>query len=127
MAEHLIAAVGIPFAQASELQRQILATFTFGMIFAEGQIRRLSPPDTHALTICCLMDTFGYSAEQAGALSTDLVIHSSSKDENDTHKAIMHRGIDGHRQWQAGQTAQLKENVVGILNALGAGVPKAPA
>jgi hypothetical protein len=127
MAEQLIVVVGIPFEQTSELQRQILATFTFGMIFAVGQTKRLSPPDVHALVVCCLMDAFKYSGEQAGAFSTDLIQHSSSKDPRDTHRAIIHRGIDGHRQWQAGQSPQLKENVLGIFKALGAIAPEPSA
>lgn len=126
MGEQLLDVVGIPFAQTSELQRQILACFVFGMIFAEGQIRRLSPPDVHALVVCSLIKTFKYSAEQAGAFSTDLIQHSLSKDPNNTHKAIMHRGIDGHRQWQTGQSAQLKQNVLGIFKTLGAAPAQGP-
>ena len=125
MADELIAAVGIPFEQTSELQRQILASFAFGMIFAVGQIKRLSPPDVHAMVICCLTDTFKYSGAQAAAFSADLIQQSSSKDPKNTHRAIIHRGIDGHRQWQLGATAQLKENVLGIFKSLRAAPPAA--
>lgn len=37
MAEQVIGVVGIPFKQTTELQRQILASFVFGMIFAQGK------------------------------------------------------------------------------------------
>jgi hypothetical protein len=120
MAGELVAAVAIPFEQTSELQRQIFAGFAFGMIFAVGQLKRLSPPEVHALVICCLTDTFKYSAAQAGAFSADLIQQSSSKDPKNTHKAIIHRGIDGHRQWQTGDTAKLRENVIGVFKLLGA-------
>jgi hypothetical protein len=120
MASELFDVVGLPFEKTSELQRQILASFAFGMIFAVGQIKRLSPPDVHALAICCLMDVFKYADDQAGAFSSDLIAHASSKDPDDTHKAIIHRGIDGHYQWQEKQTAQLRTNIEGIFKALGA-------
>jgi hypothetical protein len=120
MASELFGVVGIPFEQTSELQRQIMASFAFGMIFAVGQIKRLSPPDVHALAICCLMDVFKYADHQAGAFSSDLIAHASSRDPNDTQQAIIHRGIDGHRQWQQKQTDQLKVNIEGIFKALGA-------
>jgi hypothetical protein len=120
MASDLFGAIGIPFEQTTELQRQILASFAFGMIFAVGQIKRLTPPDVHALAICCLMDVFKYSDHQAGAFSADLIAHASSHDPNDTHKAIIHRGIDGHYQWQNKQTEHLTANLKGIFQALGA-------
>ena len=120
MASELFGVVGIPFEQTSELQRQIMASFAFGMIFAVGQIKRLSPPDVHALAICCLVDVFKYADHQARTFSSDLIAHASSRDPNDTHKAIIHRGIDGHRQWQQKQTDQLKVNIEGIFKALGA-------
>ena len=118
MAGDLFDVIGIPLEQTSELQRQILATFAFGMVFAVGQVRRLSPPDVHALAICCLIDVFHYADHQAGAFSTDLVAHASSRDPNDTHKAIIHRGIDGHCQWQQKQVDQLRANIAGIFKAL---------
>jgi hypothetical protein len=120
MATDLFGVVGVPFEQTSELQRQILAAFAFGMIFAVGKINRLSPPDVHALAICCLMDVFKYADHQAIAFSSDLIAHASSKDPNDTHKAIIHRGIDGHHQWQQKQTDRLRENLDGIFQVLGA-------
>lgn len=120
MASDLFAVVGIPFEQTSELQRQILGSFAFGMIFAIGQAKGLSPPEVQALAISCLIDVFKYSDHQAGAFSADLITHASNSDPNDTHKAIIHRGIDGHDQWQRKQTAQLRANIEGIFEALGA-------
>jgi hypothetical protein len=120
MASELFDAIGLPFEQTSELQRQILASFAFGMIFAVGQIKRLSPPEVHALAICCLVDVFKYAKHQAVALSSDLIAHVSSHDPDDTHKAIVHRGIDGHYQWQHEQTEQLRANIEHIFQSLGA-------
>lgn len=120
MAGELFEVAGVPFEQTSELQRQILATFAFGMIFAMAQIRRLPPADVHALAICCLMDVFKYADHQAGEFSADLISNASSRDPNDTHRAIIHRGIDGHYQWQQKQTDQLHANIDSIFRALGA-------
>jgi hypothetical protein len=120
MANELFAIVGVPFAQTSELQRQILATFTFGMIFAVGQIKRLGPPEVQALAISCLMDVFQYEDHQAAAFASDLIAHVSGGGPDDTHKAIVHRGIDGHRQWAEKQADQLRANIDGLFKALGA-------
>ncbi len=120
MASDLFGVVGIPFERTTELQRQILASFAFGMVFAVGQTNRLSPPEVHALAISCLMDVFKYADHQAVAFSSDLIAHTSSNDPDDTHQAIIHRGIDGHQLWQEKQTEQLRANIDGIFNALGA-------
>lgn len=120
MAGELFDVIEVPFEKTSELQQQVLAAFAFGMIFAVGKLKGLPPPDVHALAICCLMDVFKYADQQAGAFSATLISAASSKDENNTMNAIIHRGIDGHHQWQKRQTDQLKANIEGIFKAVGA-------
>ena len=119
MCADLFASVGVPFESTTELQRQVLASFAFGMTFAVGQIEHLTPPQVHALSIAMLVDAFKYSAEQAGAFSSDLIESASGKG-NQTIQAIIHRGIDGHLQWSSGQTAELRENINSVLQAVGA-------
>ena len=73
MCADLVASVGFPFESTTELQRQVLASFAFGMTFAIGQTEHLTPPEVHALSITMLMDAFKYSAKQAGAFSSRLI------------------------------------------------------
>jgi hypothetical protein len=119
MATELFRVIGIPFEQTSELQRQVLASFAFGMIFAIGQLRKLKPPEVHALAIACLMDVFKYSDHQAAGFSQDLIAAASGRG-NPTTKAIIHRGIDGYAEWQRGDKAALRSNVQKIFQSLGA-------
>ena len=58
MCADLVAAAGVPFGSTTELQRQVLASFAFGMTFAAGQTEHLTPPEVHALSITMLMDAF---------------------------------------------------------------------
>jgi hypothetical protein len=120
MANEVFGVVGIPFEQTSELQRQVLAAFTFGMIFAAAKMKGLPPTDVHALAIACLMDVFKYADHQATAFSVNLISKASTRVKGDTMNAIIHRGIDGHRQWQQGQTDMLKANIDQIFKSLGA-------
>jgi Immunity protein 48 len=119
MCDDLIASAGVPFESTTELQRQLLASFAFGMTFAIGQIEHLTPPEVHALSISMLMDAFKYSAQQAGAFSSHLIECASGR-SNPTIQAIIHRGIEGHRQWSSGQTAELSKNVKSVFQAIGA-------
>src|SRR5712691_10658292 len=100
MGEALFSALGIPFEASTELRRQLLASYCFGMLFAGGRLNKLTPPDVHALTIAVLLDVFKYSQHQAVAFAEDL-IQSSSGRGNPTTNAVIHRGIDGYRLFKA--------------------------
>jgi hypothetical protein len=121
MANELFVAIGVPFEQTSELQRQVLATFAFGMIFAEGKLRGLRPPEVQALVIACLMDVFKYSDQQAVAFSSNLISAASSHSRTpSTTSAIIHLGVDGHRQWQQKKTDELKATLQEVLKTVAA-------
>ena len=117
MATGLFSVVSMPFEKTSEVQRQVLAAFAFGMSFAVGQIEELSTPEVHALALTMLMDVFRYSDHQAAAFAQDL-IDSASNRGNPTTNAIIHRGIDGHAQWQQGQLLQLRANLDAVFKAV---------
>jgi Immunity protein 48 len=118
MAERLFDVIGIPFEQTSELQRQLLAAFAFGMTFAIGQLNRLSPPEVHALAIWYLTDVFRYANHQAVAFAENLIAAASDRNQHPTMNAIIHRGIDGHRQWQ--QREELHANLDEMFSVAGA-------
>jgi hypothetical protein len=109
---------GVEFAKTSEMQRQVCGAFLFGVAYAHGRVHQLSPPDVHALVITLLVDLLHYSAEQAGAFSSRLV-QVTSAGPNDTMKAIIHRGIEGHRQLNSGEHEALRQNLLGIFQTLG--------
>ncbi len=114
----LFQACGIEFAKTTEMQRQVSGAFLFGVAYAHGWVHQLAPSDVHALVITILMDVLHYSAEQAGAFSSQLV-RATSAGPNDTMNAIIHRGIDGHRQLTSGEHNALRQNLLGIFQTLG--------
>jgi len=109
---------GIEFTKTTEMQRQVSGAFLFGIAFAHGRIHGLTPPDVHVLAISMLMDVLAYSAKESGAFSTRLVQATTAGPE-DTMKAIIHRGIDGHGQLTGGEHDGLRQNLLGIFNTLG--------
>jgi hypothetical protein len=110
MADELFSVLDIPFEETTELQRQLLASFSFGMLFVIGQINKLTGSEIHALTICLLLDAFKYGDQQAVPFAEDLIEAGSGRG-NPTTNAVIHRGIDGHRQWEAGLMSELKSNL----------------
>jgi hypothetical protein len=119
MAGGLFSVLGIRFEETTELQRQLLAAFSFGMQFVIGPRNQLGPPELHALAICLLRDVFRYSEPQAVAFAEDLIA-SASGCGNPTTNAVIHRGIEGHRQWEDRLTSELKSNLDGIFKIVGA-------
>jgi hypothetical protein len=119
MSNDLFVVIGIPFEKTSELQRQLLASFAFGMTFAIAQIERLTPPEVHALAITMLMDSFKYTENQSAAFAQQL-IECGSGGGNSTINAVIHRGIDGHRQYQSAKREELHANLESIFSVVGA-------
>jgi immunity protein 48 of polymorphic toxin system len=119
VAGELFAVLGVPFEDTTELQRQLLAAFSFGMLFALGRVNKLTPPEIHTLSICLLMDAFKYSDRQATAFTEDLIESASSRG-NPTTNAVIHRGIDAHREWEKGLRSDLKRNLEDIFRVVGA-------
>ena len=120
MAGELFDVIGIPFEQTTELRRQLLAVFAFGMTFAVGQFKKLTPPEVHALAIACLMDVFQYADHQAAAFSEQLIAASGDRNVHPTIHDVIHRGIDGHAQWKNSKPAELRVNIEDIFRAVGA-------
>jgi hypothetical protein len=108
----------VSLEQCTEPQRRLVAAFVFGMVFTIGQINQLSPSDIHALTIAYLLDVFRYSQKDAVVLADDLIAAASNKNHHPTMNAIIHRGIDGHEQWQNGEMDKLQGNVEAIFEAV---------
>jgi hypothetical protein len=115
MLSDLIGATGVG-EETTELRRQVLATFAFGMVMAAGMHDNLEPEQVHALALGALVDSFGYSADQAATFA-EALIEAISGDERPTSNAIIHRGIEGYGQWRANDVEALKGNV-GVIFAV---------
>lgn len=103
-------AIDRPIESTTEDERQLLATFGFGMVYAAGQTHALSPPEVHALLIAVLQDFFKYSDQQAVAFAEMLIQAASDRAEYPLWNAIIHHGIDGHAQWHSGDIDGLRKN-----------------
>ena len=118
MANELVKISGLEDPDHPTVQWQGLATFIYGMVFAVGQTERLSPPEVQALVIGFLRDAFGYSPEESAEYSSYFIKISMNKEKYPSDNAMIHRGIDGHRQWQQGDMEGLRANIGGIIKAI---------
>ncbi|MGF1723162.1 Imm48 family immunity protein [Photobacterium nomapromontoriensis] len=116
MINSIFSVIDIKLEETSELQRQLLATFAFGMVYADGKIKGLSPVEVHGLVISMLQSVFNYSADQSGEFSSLLIKSASDKSVHSIIHAVIHRGIKGHYQWKKKHCYLLKENIEEIFD-----------
>jgi hypothetical protein len=115
MAAALLKGTEVDFDAASSLDQALIGTFLFGMIFAHGSLTRLGPPEVHALALCVFKDSLHYT-DHAAAQAVQECINASKPGYHDTMNAILHRGIDGHRQYQVQDIGGLSQNLRTILD-----------
>lgn len=111
---------GTTFEAISELERQILSVYFFGMSDALRQSKAVSnSPDEIALTIInTLVSVFRYSQEQADQFFYGMIDALQSKDAQNTQYVIIHRGVDGYFAWEKGDKINVIKDVCQIINVL---------
>jgi hypothetical protein len=85
---------------ADELRRQILCAYCFGIVHALAQQHGLGAPQAHAVALVFFTRHMGYSPEAAAQQAEGLIAATGDANPKNTHKAIMHRGIDAFLSWQ---------------------------
>jgi hypothetical protein len=115
MAAELLSAARLDFDKASPLEQALVGTFLFGMIQTHGMAKKLTPPEVHALALLVFMDTLHYS-DAAAVQGVQECINATDPNYHETMHAILHRGIDGHKQYQDGDKDALSLNIGGVLD-----------
>ncbi|MFF2094568.1 Imm48 family immunity protein [Paenibacillus sp. NPDC058174] len=114
IADQLFVLIGKRFKDTTELERQVLATFCFGMVNTIVLIKELNQIQTHAVIISCLTSVFKYSEDQAEDFTQEL-INSTDEEYHPVMFSIIRRGISGYQQYVNNQKDQLKSNILEVL------------
>lgn len=114
----ILALLNIDLSDTSELERQVLACFAFGVLYANGKEKGFEPAQIHALSIVNLQDSFNYSVEQAADFSGFLVDVASDEKLHKFMNAIIHCGINGYYQLNNRNYIALTENIRNILSEI---------
>lgn len=111
---------GITFETMSELERQILAVYFFGMADGLRQANFTNERvDKIAKTIInVLIKEFKYSENQARQFLDSIIYDLQSKDSNNTKYVIIHKGLDGYFKWKSGNKNDVITNVCQIIDIL---------
>lgn len=110
----------LSFDKTTELERQVLAVYFFGM--SNGLMQHLksknTPMEIAEMIKNNLIDVFNYSNEQAQQFFDSMVNDLQSKNPRNTQYVIIHRGLDGYFAWEKGQKSNVIKDVGQIINAL---------
>lgn len=102
------------FEDTTELERQVLATFCFGMINAIVFKKELNHLQTHSIASTLLTTVFHYSEEQAEDFTQEL-INSMDESYHPVMFSIIRRGLNGYQQYESNEKKQLQANVLEVL------------
>lgn len=109
-----LAAARVDFDRESQLNQALVGTFVFGMISAHGMMHKLQPAEVHAVALCVFKDTLHYT-DKAAVEGVHHCISATTPSYHPAMNAILHQGIDGHRQYLQSDAEALSKNIRSIL------------
>jgi len=107
------------FEKITELERQILATYLFGMFDGVRQNNNIDiTPNQMAINISdILVSVFKYSKDQAEIFVEELIDNLQSNNPQNTSYAIIHRGLEGYYTWGNSKDKVIKD-IIEIVSLL---------
>ncbi len=115
MGGELLKLADFDFDKGSPLQQALVGTFFFGMVYAHGMAARMSPPEIRALALLVFQERLHYTPG-AAVQAVQGCIDATRPGVHDAMRAILHRGIDGHAQFVAGDVEGLASNLHSLLD-----------
>lgn len=100
-----------------EMNRQILASYIFGVLNAKAIQESISPIDVQVTMIHVGIKALNYSPEAATQM-TQFVIDATDKNFHSTVYAIIHRGIEAFYLYSNEKYEQLKEDFDNIMASI---------
>lgn len=114
-----LAEVGVSLEKTSELERQVLAVYLFGMFDGLRQDKKIQiAPEQMVNDISNVLVTlFNYSQSQTETFVNEMINNLQSNDSQNTHYAIIHRGLSGYFAWNDNKDKVI-EDIIQIISLL---------
>jgi hypothetical protein len=110
----LLRVAGVDFDRSDALTQALIGTFLFGMLLAHAMSFGRTPEEARNLAISVFESVLHYTPAAASE-GVQHCIEATRPGVHDTMNAILHRGIDGHRQYIERDEAGLERNVRSVL------------
>ena len=117
MTNDLFKILEISLEETSELERQIISAFAFGMINAYAIDEKIEQPIVHGIMIGVLINEFKYSEKQASEF-TQVLINSTDREYHPTMYTIIHRGIQAYYDYKEDKEKEVYDNLTYIIDTI---------
>ncbi len=117
MTNDLFEILEISLEETSEIERQIISAFAFGMLTAYAIDERIEQPKVHGTMIGILINQFKYSEKQACEF-TQILINSTDREYNPTMDTIISRGIQAYDDYKADKEKEVYDNLTFIIDTI---------
>lgn len=107
----------IRMEKMTEVERQIIAAFSFGMINGAALDAGTDSVTVQGTMVGVLIGKFGYSEKQAMDFM-QLLIESTNREFHPTMHAIIHRGLEGYHDYKVQKFNEVHENLADILDTV---------
>ncbi|MCQ2018163.1 Imm48 family immunity protein [Clostridium butyricum] len=117
MTNDLFKILEISLEETTEIERQIISAFAFGMINAYALDEKIEPPKVQGTMIGVLINEFKYSEKQACEFVQTL-INSTSREYHPTMYTIIHRGIQAYYDYKEAKEKEVYDNLTYIIDTI---------
>ena len=110
----------ITFDNTSELERQIISIYLFGLLdgIRQDKYLDLTPLQVKKGISNILESVCGYSSEQANDFTGNMINNLRSSDPQNTIYAIIHRGLEGYFVWIKNKKDNVVNDIYSIVDLL---------
>ncbi|BBK76117.1 Imm48 family immunity protein [Clostridium butyricum] len=117
MTNDLFKILEISLEETTDIERQIISAFAFGMINAYALDEKIEPPKVQGTMIGVLINEFKYSEKQACEFVQTL-INSTSREYHPTMYTIIHRGIQAYYDYKEAKEKEVYDNLTYIIDTI---------
>lgn len=117
MTNDLFKILEINLEETSEIERQIISAFAFGMVNAYALDEKIEQPKVHGTMIGILINEFKYSEKQACEF-TQTLINSTDREYHPTMYTIINRGIQAYYDYKEAKEKEVYDNLTYIMDTI---------
>lgn len=110
----------ISFDNTSELERQIISIYLFGLLdgIRQDKYLDLTPIQVKKCLSHILENVLSYSLDQANDFTENMISNLQSSDPQNTIYAIIHRGLEGYFVWIKSKKDKVINDIYSIVDLL---------
>lgn len=117
LVDNLFNILEITLEETTEVERQVISAFSFGMISAMALENNVEQHVVHGTMIAILINKFKYSEIQSSQF-TQTLINSTDREYYPTMYTIIHRGIEAYYDYKNNNENEIYDNLTYMIDII---------